>query len=99
MTDPHKMYEGEEYERQVEEIVKPREWEMIHLKDSQREYCQILGPVTSKNNEPMRWVKVIEKSAWDKRDREAKHFCRLYNEALDEILKLKKQLGEEPGDY
>lgn len=44
-------------------------------------------------------IHVVEYSAYEKRDAEAKHFCRLYNEALDEIIKLKTKLGEDPGDY
>jgi hypothetical protein len=39
------------------------------------------------------------KAAWEKRDKEAKFFCDLYNKSLDQIVELKKRLGEDPGDY
>lgn len=35
---------------------------------------------------------------WNKRDEEAKKFCQLYNDALSQIVELKKRLGEDPGD-
>lgn len=45
------------------------------------------------------WYMAELEKAYAKRDSEAKTFCRLYNESLDEIVKLKKRLGEDPGDY
>lgn len=44
-------------------------------------------------------VHFIEFSAWESRDKDAKMFCELYNKALDQIVELKKRLGEDPGDY
>lgn len=44
------------------------------------------------------YIAELEK-AFEKRDSEAKTFCRLYNESLDQIVNLKKRLGEDPGDY
>lgn len=48
---------------------------------------------------PEEGIEVIELAAYETRDYAAKEFCRLYNEALTEIVKLKERLGEEPGDY
>lgn len=37
--------------------------------------------------------------AFERRDWEAKQFCKAYNKSLQTIVGLKKRLGEDPGDY
>lgn len=74
-----------------------REWTLTYNSNYDADFPLVTnGPFVEPEEQE---VNVIEYAAWEKRDDEAKFFCRLYNEALDKIIKLEKECGREPGDY